>query len=54
MNNEKFKRQRRFMLVLPLLTLPFVTLAFWALGGGLCNGAGQARICPKAHDPQYS
>lgn len=34
MNNEKFKRQRRFMLVLPLLTLPFVTLAFWALGGG--------------------
>lgn len=34
MNDEKLKRQRRFMLVLPLLTLPFVTLAFWALGGG--------------------
>ena len=27
-------RKRKFFLVLPLLTLPFVTLAFWALGGG--------------------
>ncbi|MEJ7829902.1 MAG: conjugative transposon protein TraM [Segetibacter sp.] len=27
-------RRRKFYLVLPLLTLPFVTLAFWALGGG--------------------
>ena len=27
-------RKRKFYLVLPLLTLPFVTLAFWALGGG--------------------
>ena len=27
-------RQRKFMLVLPLLALPFMTMAFWALGGG--------------------
>ena len=27
-------RKRKFYLVLPLLALPFVTLAFWALGGG--------------------
>jgi len=27
-------RQRKFMLVLPLLVLPFMTMAFWALGGG--------------------
>jgi hypothetical protein len=27
-------RQRRFFLLLPLLALPFLTLAFWALGGG--------------------
>ncbi len=27
-------RQRKFLLVLPLLVLPFLTLAFWALGGG--------------------
>lgn len=31
---EKFRRQRKFLLVLPLLTLPFVTLTFWSLGGG--------------------
>ncbi len=32
--NEKQKRERKFLLVLPLLTLPFLCLAFWALGGG--------------------
>lgn len=28
------KRKRKFYLMLPLLALPFVTLAFWSLGGG--------------------
>jgi len=27
-------RQRKFLLVLPMLIIPFLTLAFWALGGG--------------------
>lgn len=27
-------RHRKFMLVLPLLALPFITMLFWALGGG--------------------
>ena len=27
-------RQRRMLLVMPLLVLPFITMAFWALGGG--------------------
>lgn len=27
-------RQRKFLLVLPLLVLPFMTLMFWSLGGG--------------------
>lgn len=27
-------RQRKFLLVLPLLALPFMTMIFWALGGG--------------------
>ena len=31
-------RHRKLLLALPLLVLPFVTLAFWALGGG--KGAG--------------
>lgn len=34
-------KRRKFLLALPLLTLPFVTLAFWALGGG--NGKVQAQ-----------
>lgn len=33
-NDEKFTRRRRFAMMLPLLTLPFLTLIFWALGGG--------------------
>lgn len=28
------EKQRKFLLVLPLLVIPFLTLAFWALGGG--------------------
>ncbi|MGY3211896.1 conjugative transposon protein TraM [Mucilaginibacter sp. HD30] len=28
------EKQRKFLLVLPLLVLPFMTMAFWALGGG--------------------
>ena len=30
----KRKRQRKALLVLPLVTIPFLTLAFWSLGGG--------------------
>jgi len=30
-------RQRRFLLLLPLLVLPFIALLFWALGGGGTN-----------------
>lgn len=33
-NTAKRLRQRKFLLVLPLLALPFITLLFWALGGG--------------------
>lgn len=33
-NSEKFLRKRKLLLVLPVLIVPFVTMAFWALGGG--------------------
>lgn len=33
-HSVKFLKKRKFMLVLPLLTIPFLTMAFWALGGG--------------------
>lgn len=36
-HSVKFLRQRRFLMILPTLTLPFVTLIFWALGGGKTN-----------------
>lgn len=30
----KEKRQRKFLLIMPLLVLPFMTMMFWAMGGG--------------------
>lgn len=42
---SKMMRQRRFLLVLPLLVLPFITMIFWALGGGkVKNGQAQAAV----------
>jgi conjugative transposon TraM protein len=38
-HSAKFLRQRKFFTVLPLLTLPFVTLMFWGLGDGKGNAA---------------
>lgn len=43
----KMQRQRKFMLVLPLLVLPFLTLAFWALGGGKMEAAEAASLETK-------
>lgn len=37
-HSARFQRQRKMMVVLPLLVIPFITMAFWALGGG--SGAG--------------
>jgi hypothetical protein len=37
--NFKFQRQRKFLIVLPLLVLPFITAMFWALGGGKVSDA---------------
>jgi conjugative transposon TraM protein len=40
-HSEKFLRKRKLMLVLPLLTIPFLTMAFWVLDGG--KGVGYNR-----------
>ena len=32
--STEFIKKRKFFLVIPLLVLPFITMAFWALGGG--------------------
>jgi hypothetical protein len=34
-------KQRKFLLVLPLLVIPFLTMAFWALGGGKTSATKQ-------------
>jgi conjugative transposon TraM protein len=52
MNNNV--KQRKFLLVLPLLAIPFLTMAFWALGGGkgkekmAVNGPGLNLDLPDA------
>lgn len=36
-HSQQFLRKRKFLLVLPFLVLPFITMFFWALGGGKGN-----------------
>jgi conjugative transposon TraM protein len=33
-HSQKFLRQRKFLIIVPILILPFILLVFWALGGG--------------------
>ncbi|PZX59334.1 conjugative transposon TraM protein [Algoriphagus ratkowskyi] len=53
---EKQKKERKFLLALPILTLPFLCLAFWAMGGGSGKSVeGNSRLpglnmsLPQAH-----
>ncbi len=38
-HSAKYLKQRKFLMILPVLTLPFLTMMFWALGGGKGNAA---------------
>lgn len=42
-HSEKFLRKRKALLLFPLLALPFITLAFWSLGGGKGTNKVQAQ-----------
>jgi hypothetical protein len=33
-HSQKFLQQRKFVMALPILVVPFLTMIFWALGGG--------------------
>ncbi len=44
LKTPKMIRQRKFLLVLPLLALPFITMIFWALGGGKVEKEAQAAV----------
>lgn len=41
-HSQAYLRHRKFLLVLPLLITPFLTMAFWALGGGQTRNAEHA------------
>src|SRR5690349_13756859 len=43
--NTVNKKKRKMMLVLPLLVIPFLTMAFWALGGG--SGKKETAVTDK-------
>ena len=38
-HTPEFLKERKFLMVIPLLVLPFLTMGFWALGGGKQSGA---------------
>lgn len=43
-HSKKYVQQRRFLLLLPLLVLPFIFLLFWLLGGGReAKASGQVK-----------
>lgn len=44
---QRFVQNRKFFMVLPLLVLPFLTMIFWALGGGQRSPV-QAMVTDKA------
>ena len=45
--SQKFLRQRKFLMVLPLLVLPFITMIFWSLGGGKVGAVQAATVGSK-------
>jgi conjugative transposon TraM protein len=56
-HSQQFLRKRKLAMALPMLTMPFLTLIFWALGGGQAtpgqavamNTAGLNLELPSAH-----
>jgi conjugative transposon TraM protein len=55
-NTEKFKRKRKALLVMPVLVIPFLTMIFWAAGGGKGSekslAASQDGLNLKLPDPK--
>jgi hypothetical protein len=49
-HTEEFLKKRKFYLAIPILILPFMTMAFWALGGGKDAGKSAAVIPDRGID----
>jgi conjugative transposon TraM protein len=43
-HSEKYLRHRKFLMVVPLLTLPFITMIFYVMGGGRGTQAGATTL----------
>jgi conjugative transposon TraM protein len=52
MQSQQGLRKRKMMLVLPLLLIPFLTLAFWALGGGQGNSQETNSVSNQGLNPK--
>jgi conjugative transposon TraM protein len=39
-HTPEFLKERKFLVIMPLLIIPFLTMAFWALGGGKQSASG--------------
>lgn len=49
-HTEEFLKKRKFYLAIPILILPFMTMAFWALGGGKDAGKATAILPDRGID----
>lgn len=52
MQTQPHLRKQKMMLVLPLLVIPFLTLAFWALGGGKGNSQQTTTTVSEGLNPK--
>ena len=57
-HSQRFIQKRRFVMVLPVLVMPFLTVIFWALGGGQGTAANtmekqRAGLNPELPDAQF-
>jgi len=50
LHTDEFLKKRKFYLAIPILILPFMTMAFWALGGGKDAGKAATKIPDKGID----
>lgn len=46
-HTQEFLKKRKFYLAVPVLIVPFLTMAFWALGGGKDGGKATAAVPQK-------
>ncbi len=46
-HSPEFLRERKFLMIIPLLILPFLTMGFWALGGGKQNTSTSDKMAAK-------